>query len=1285
MTMVHASNREAEPHQRSRFTAVAHLVTAFGTTRPRPAASAYNRKSSDDANKDSESNTAAPESRQARGALDGKISSGGRSHGDATASSANSGGSSRSHGSEGDPRGIPVGGIAGELITTLLMTVQSASVWMSAMPVPAGYLLKFQSPFAAFSIDITSIMHTNPVVTPLVQLFAGFVVFGVLFYFIESDEQAFLANMARYVVRRDSLDVVAAPLEQSTRTAAVFDVVADAVAEDGYGEVRHNGKLFAVPLLPLAQSQRIDAFLGRASKTAANSSIAKERQLVVHDLQNVEYTLIKPVTIKQTKSYECSELEVRSDETETSALRVVGHECPLHRGRALGKQLQSDVWPFRFRPSCCVEIGGRRCNASVGNMFVCGHVDVASQEQSQCLYALCERHFRAPLEHELIAPLIAIYRATVRRGTVWAVVALFLLLANAAYTPLMKTALMILACDPSYQCEFQTCWNNPDRQFTLAAYLCIVIATFYGLGFPIGLASLLRRRSKMLHCIFFAPEYRGRYVNREGTLVKLNEWRRFVYTDPTALGKLYATFELEWIYVPPIMLFWKAALLLPAIFIERGTFGQMVGIATVQFLVGLFLFITEPSISPLVDMLYKLGGGHQMLLLGLLALNRRQQYVGGTKLDNACIALTSTYLVICILATVIDSVLPVVRGHLELRRVGKVLVTLGMQYSGTTGLYVVPSQKEPWVDAPDDLEEADAPRKAAGIPESKLPVDVVMVVVNSKPDVSNVNEWSDGDVDEPIPSHGEQTSFAALGLSEALQRGLEEATFYRPIGIQPLVLQTMNNHPDSDLSLVGSVSSGMTTALAVAMLRDLNVDRKVVQRVIVAKNPRTAERIFDLLLVLSRHVSSNRGAMQWAMLSTENSSLIQDAQRLRDDGPVLLVTTIRRVFDLVVPPGPSKPAAVNAKSLALLALDDVDGMSAVSRAYALIVLFAPTARLVISGSQSLPTQITRELKNGFEISRQAGSLFVMRSISGPRCETATVSVEADVPRDVNSLEIDLGDVDGRELTAHHLESNFSSRTALTAQQASSSSTAGHRAPPPLVCAAAAEPSAAFVCSTDPVIGLDSRLDEMPLVLASDPLMAHWRRAAVAVTLAQRGRNIVLVHPGLEFWTPALVLVALQTALEGPPQSRAACSPSVIIVAAAAEDAAAFYKTARTMLTTLLDNAITVDLFTDAVKFSDDVERLNGSSPPTIVVGTLRRITDLVRRGVLQIAALCRLVIPCCEDIASIPSDLERLRTLLQFVDLRSTPIVATCTEEEQRAIQPAIASLASDWIWMKSP
>ena len=111
-------------------------------------------------------------------------------------------------------------------------------------------------------------------------------------------------------------------------------------------------------------------------------------------------------------------------------------------------------------------------------------------------------------------------------------------------------------------------------------------------------------------------------------------------------------------------------------------------------------------------------------------------------------------------------------------------------------------------------------------------------------------------------------------------------------------------------------------------------------------------------------------------------------------------------------------------------------------------------------------------------------------------------------------------------------------------------------------------------------------------------------------------------------------------------------------------------------------ACTVALFTDAAKFADDVERLD--SPPTIVVGSLRRITDLVKRGVLQTSALRRLSIPCCEDIASIPSDLERLRTLLQFVDLRSTSIAAACSEDAQQNIHSAVSALAPDWIWMRN-
>ena len=1053
-----------------RFNVVAHLVAKFGTSSRQPGPPVgtqlltQNPEQSARNSSNNDSSSRQDNRHQAVGikvptTINGKIP---RTHGNAPTSGKNDS-SSHERNSAGkgnsEQQGLSSGSIAGELIATVLMTVQSTSVWMSAMPVPAGYLANFQSPFAVFSIDITNIVHTNPVATPLAQLFAGFVVFGVLFYFIESDEQAFLANMARYVVRRDSLDTGDAQLDRSVHTTATFDAVADALAEDGFGEMPHNGKVFTVPLLPLAQAQKIDVFLGRTNETAASGSIA---QLKIHDLHNVEYVLHKPAWVKKTSRLDCGELEVHSEETETSALRVVGHECPLHHGRALGKQLQSDVWPFRFRPSCCVEVGGRRCDASVGNMFVCGHIDTSSGDQSQCLYALCDRHFRAPLKHELIAPLIAIYRAIVRRGTVWAIVGLFLLLANAAYTPLMKTALMILACDPSYQCEFQSCWSNPDRQFTLAAYLCVVIATVYGLGFPFGLVALLHRRSMMLRCIFFAPEYEGRYLSDDKTTVEMSEWRRFVYTDPTALGKLYATFELEWIYVPPIMLFWKAALLLPAIFIERGTFGQMVGVAAVQFLVGLFLFLTEPSISPLVDMLYKLGGAHQMLLLGLLALNRRQQYVDGTRLDKGCIALTATYLVICLLATAISTALPIVRRHLERRRVSKVLVKLGMQYTGTTGLYVVPNRKILWADV-SDSPDGDATRKAT-----------------------------------PPLIQGKPPSMAPAGMTKIV-------------------------------------------------------------------------------------VASDRGGPDLAGEPPANGST---------------ETSCRQV----------------------------------------------------KGGTTSPL----EIRPGFT-------------------KVATASDSQEKKREGQGNDL----WEGR--SRHHSNGPnplFSPRVTPLEES--------HPRPSVLV--------------TGRSRGLNPAIDEMLSAsrLASDPLMAQWRRAAEAVDAA-RGRSVVLVHPELEFWTPALAIAALQTAAE---EQRPAAvfndadsvvlldAPSATRVLVVASTASAAQEAFESVVSiTSSSFGFSVAFFTDASKFADDVERLNRgcSSPPAIVVGSLRRITDLVKRGVLQTSSLHRLVIPSCEDIASIPADLERLRTLLQFVDVSTTPILATCGEDSEQAIQSAITALAPDsWIWMKN-
>ena len=571
-----------------------------------------------------------------------------------------------------------------ELAQSVLSVVQSISVWQTSLPFPAAHLATFQVAFATFSLDFTALVNVSPLVTPLVQLFVGLVVFGVLLFVVESDEKAFLWNLARYVVVRDTVDKgISLANVSNLEDDYMSEVTAD--FESMLGEVPDNGLHFTVPLLPLHQSKKIQDFVSGDRRQA----IASVRAISVHDNNHTNFTLQKPPGARD----DCpvSYLYVRSNSVLTTSLRRLGHCCALHANRVLGPQLQTTVWPYKYRPSCCVETHGRRCSQAVGKMYVCGEIHEKNGETAQCKYAVCEKHFRPPLIVNLLTPLVGLYRSAMQRGFLWFIVTVFLLLANACYTPFMKTALMILACDPTYQCQFQHCWEAPDRLFILAAYLCLVIVTFYGVGFPLSMAILLHRRKRMLHEVFFSDVYSGRFEDTsEPGQVDILEWLRFVITDPTALGKLYLSFELNWIYVPPILLFWKAAILAPAVFIERNTFPQLAGVAAVQFLFGVFLFVTEPSISPVVDLMYKLGSAHQMLLLGVLSLNTRQLYEGSTDLGPLTVAITATYLLICIAIFAGVTLVPVFKGMLEVRRVVRHFDSLGMYYSQAIGMYVVP-------------------------------------------------------------------------------------------------------------------------------------------------------------------------------------------------------------------------------------------------------------------------------------------------------------------------------------------------------------------------------------------------------------------------------------------------------------------------------------------------------------------------------------------------------------------------------------------------------------------
>lgn len=524
----------------------------------------------------------------------------------------------------------------------------------------------------------------------------------MLFYFIDFDEEYFIANLARYVVNRDSVDAL--DMSVSKGSLLYREEALDGI-DNCFDELPSASNTeIAVPVLDPKNAENVDIFCRRIKpETAEQAKIALAATLIVNDSCDRTFVLKKAdKDVDQSDPISIDKLEIVFDDDERIAsFREVGTCCPFHPDRSLGEQIQSDVWPYKVRPSCCVETHGKRCSSSIGTLFVCGHVGKTEdgRDVSQCTYALCELHFKGSLIDTIVTPpAVSLYRMAQRRGFGWVVVTLSILLANASYTPLMRSALMILACDPYYQCYFDKCWSNGTRDFLLAAYLSIVLITVLGCGFPIAQVLRLRKRRTMLGSIFFAEEYGDRYKDPNGIAPKIDEWRRFLGSDHSALGKIYVTFKFKYMYLPPIMLVWKFLLLAPAVFIERNSFGQLLGIAIVQVLYGVFFFVTDPCLSPLVDMMFKLGAVHQLLYLGLLSLNTRQRYYGATRLDWAMIVVTATYLLIVVACVIYKYVAPVCIEKYGKTKIKKLLTNAGMTYSLFASLYVISLEPKPFVE-----------------------------------------------------------------------------------------------------------------------------------------------------------------------------------------------------------------------------------------------------------------------------------------------------------------------------------------------------------------------------------------------------------------------------------------------------------------------------------------------------------------------------------------------------------------------------------------------------------
>jgi hypothetical protein len=327
-------------------------------------------------------------------------------------------------------------------------------------------------------------------------------------------------------------------------------------------------------------------------------------------------------------------------------------------------------------------------------MYRCGKDETAADAPTQCNFALCGRHYRGSLRDHLVAVALGEIRAAIDGGGRRMATVAGLALGLAVYQPFVKTAIMVLSCHPFYQCTLGTCWAARTQLFVLSAYLALVVILFLGVGLPLVLFLLLRRRHRMMGDVFFAAEFRGRFGDAESRALGLSEWRMFVSSEPSALASMYSSFKFDRIYMSPVLIVWKVLLIAAPIFLEKNSFTQLAGCAAAEVLFGIFIFAARPPASYIVNGVYRLSSVHQVMLLGLVSLGQFRQFHQQSSLQLFVVGVTLLFLTVSLSVVVGSKVMPALSDHLRWRRMEALLRHVGIPYSETCPVVVFGTQTQ---------------------------------------------------------------------------------------------------------------------------------------------------------------------------------------------------------------------------------------------------------------------------------------------------------------------------------------------------------------------------------------------------------------------------------------------------------------------------------------------------------------------------------------------------------------------------------------------------------------
>jgi hypothetical protein len=446
----------------------------------------------------------------------------------------------------------------------------------------------------------------------------------------------------------------------------------------------------------------------------------------------------------ETKNARDVEVGVVSDTTNRRVpLLHVGCKCPHHTDRWLGLMLQSNV--SALVQQCFVVQSGKRCGNVMGKMYTCGY---RYRDGTVCPYALCADHAKMTLPEFMVIMVVTAARTVQEMGVHGMLAFAVVSLINVVYFPVINIGMQFLTCDARFQCAFPTCWEKPDSAFYLMLIIVVIVLLLIGIGTPLALFVVLWTRRRVLYKFFYHREYHRFYLatdddtieygeallkqqeedneidddeedavfrivkhfapNTNASLarvtmttvatsvprlsqVSFDEWERYLGVDTSNLFPLYYMLEFEWMFLPPLILVHKAAILAPNVLMEDESLPQFVLTAVVETFFAIFVFWTQPYLNPWVDTIYRAGSVHNIGLLGLISYSRALAASGDSEdLDIIMVTWTAVYLGFVVVLLVATVLVPVVGIVAQQVNVGRQMERVGMRTIDLSSLFLNP-------------------------------------------------------------------------------------------------------------------------------------------------------------------------------------------------------------------------------------------------------------------------------------------------------------------------------------------------------------------------------------------------------------------------------------------------------------------------------------------------------------------------------------------------------------------------------------------------------------------